>query len=96
MTIEFTGPVWYWRGPAPFYFIVMPDPQSKDLKAVSNLVTYGWGCITCSVTVGDMEWTTALMPKDGKYLVPLRAVYRKALNLDEGDTAAVKVVIGER
>jgi hypothetical protein len=44
--LEFTGKIFYWRGPAaPYYYVAVPAEQSSDIKAVSNLVTYGWGVI---------------------------------------------------
>ena len=30
MRIEFRGKVWHWRGPAPFYFVTVPDDDSRE------------------------------------------------------------------
>ena len=43
MTLSFSGPIWQWRGPAPFYFVTVPDEPSQAIKAASRLLTYGWG-----------------------------------------------------
>lgn len=91
--IEFSGPIWYWRGPSPFYFVTVPDEQSSDLKAVSGFVTYGWGMIPVIARIGKTEWKTSLFPKDGRYLVPLKDSVRRAETLDEGDTVAVQLEI---
>lgn len=32
MDFEFDGPVVEWRGPAPFYFVAVPDEESADIK----------------------------------------------------------------
>ncbi len=85
MIFEFVGEIIYWRGPAPFYFVTVPDEQSEDIKAISNLVTYGWGVIPVQVRIGSTEWTTSLFPKDGRYLVPIKAIVRKAEHLEKGD-----------
>lgn len=45
MTRVFSGEIWQWRGPAPYYFVTVPQEQSLDLKAVSASVPYGWGMI---------------------------------------------------
>ena len=45
MNIEFTGKIWFWKGPAPFYFVTVPEEQSRDLHFISGSVTYGWGMI---------------------------------------------------
>ena len=42
MTLEFSGEICQWRGPAPCYFVTVPQEQSLDLKAVSASVTDGW------------------------------------------------------
>lgn len=93
MTLEFEGEIIYWRGPSPFYFVAVPDQESQDIKAVSNLVTYGWGVIPVGVRIGRTEWTTSLFPKDGRYLVPVKANIRKAEGLEEGDIVSLQLTI---
>ena len=93
MNIEFIGEIWYWRGPAPFYFVTVPAEQCRELKAISNHVTYGWGMIPATVQIGATTWKTALFPKDGRYLVPLKDSVRKAEDLQEGATVAVRLGI---
>lgn len=94
MTIEFSGAIIQWRGPAPFYFVAIPPEQSDDIKAIAHSVTYGWGVIPVRVQVGNSTWTTSLFPKDGIYLVPIKAVIRKTENLDEGDMVDIRLDIG--
>jgi hypothetical protein len=94
MTLEFRGDIWYWRGPAPWYFVTMPEEQCSDLKAIANAVTYGWGVIPVHAQIGTTTWETSLFPKDGQYLVPIRASVRKAEQLEEGDTVHIILHIG--
>src|SRR5689334_9614639 len=63
MTIEFKGEIWYWRGPAPWYFVTVPAKQSRDLQEIMGSVTYGWGMIPATIRIGDSEWKSALWPK---------------------------------
>ena len=93
MNIEFDGKIWYWRGPAPWYFVTVPAEQSRDLKAILGLVTYGWGMIPVTVRIGQTEWKTSLFPKDGRYLVPLKDSVRKAEQLEEGDKVTVRLEV---
>ncbi len=93
MIIEFNGKVFIWRGPSPYYFVAVPEEESQNIKAVSNLVTYGWGVIPVTVLTGETEWKTSLFPKDGLYLVPLKDSVRKAEELDEGDEIIVRLEI---
>jgi hypothetical protein len=93
MEIEFDGTIWFWRGPAPWFFVTVPAEQSRDLKAISSLATYGWGVIPVQVQIGSTRWETSLFPKDDLYLVPIRANVRRAENLDEGDTVTVRLEV---
>ena len=93
MNIEFEGTIWFWKGPAPWYFVTVPTEQSRDLKAISGLVTYGWGVIPVHVQIGKTAWQTSLFPKDGLYLVPIRASVRTAEQLAEGDLVTIQLGI---
>jgi len=93
MNIEFTGKIWFWRGPAPWYFVTVPERQSHEIKAISGFVTYGWGVIPVRVRLGQTEWKTSLFPKDGHYLVPIKAVVQKAEKVGEGDQVTVRLEI---
>ncbi len=94
INIEFSGKIWYWRGPAPFYFVTVPAEPSDKIHHISGIVTYGWGMIPTTVRIGRTEWKTALWPKDGGYIVPLKDKVRKAEKLEEGDEVAIRLEIG--
>ena len=89
MHIEFDGKIWFWQGPAPWYFVTVPEQHSNDLKAIVGMVTYGWGMIPVTAQIGKTRWATSLFPKDGRYIVPIKASVRKAEDLDEGDNVTV-------
>src|SRR5688572_17479750 len=93
MHVEFSGEVWSWRGPAPWYFVTVPEQEFLDLQATSTYVSYGWGMIPVTARVGETEWTTSLWPKDGSYVVPLKTVIRKAEQIEEGDTITVRLSV---
>lgn len=93
ITMEFSGNIIYWRGPAPWFFVPVPEEQSEEIRDISSLVTYGWGVIPVHVRIGNTEWTTSLFPKDGVYLVPVKASIRKAEKLEEGDTVTMQLQI---
>ncbi len=93
MILEFSGNIWFWRGPAPWYFVTVPARQSRDIKEISALVTYGWGAIPVHARVGKTEWKTSLFPKDGRYLLPVKVSVREAENLEEGDRVAVRLEV---
>lgn len=91
MNFEFSGVIFHWRGPAPYLFVAVPPKQSNEIKAVSGLVTYGWGVIPVHVRIGRTEFTTSLFPKDGKYLVPIKMLVQKAENVKEGDEVTIQL-----
>ena len=92
-SFEFSGQIWYWRGPAPFHFVTVPDRQSEEIKDISGFVTYGWGMIPVEVRIGRTDWETALWPKDGLYIVPIKDSVRKAEKLELGDTVAIRLEV---
>jgi hypothetical protein len=73
--------------------VTVPDEQSRDLKAISGFVTYGWGVIPVHARIGKTEWQTSLFPKDGLYIVPIKASVRNAENLEECDNVAVRLEV---
>ena len=91
--MEFTAEMFQWRGPAPHYFVTVPDDLKGALKEASKLVTYGWGMIPVTVTIGGAEYDTSLFPKNGGYLVPIRADVRTSETLEEGQDITVKLEI---
>ena len=94
-TLDFTfsGELWYWRGPSPFHFISVPHDGARAIQAVAAEITYGWGMIPAKVRIGESEWATALWPKDGGYIVPIKDAFRKAEGLELGDAVTVQVVV---
>jgi len=93
MNLEFTGKIWFWRGPAPWFFVTVPEEQSNNLKAISTIVSYGWGVIPVHVRIGETGFQTSLFPKDDRYLVPIKSTVRQAENLQEGDTVTVRLEV---
>ncbi|MEF2278717.1 DUF1905 domain-containing protein [Deinococcus sp. YIM 134068] len=93
MSLTFSGPLWHWRGPAPWYFVTVPPEGCETLKAASSLVTYGWGMIPVQVGLGETLWTTSLFPQEGRYLVPIKASVRRAEGLEEGDTVTLRLEV---
>ena len=94
MEFEFSGEVFEWRGPSPFYFVRVPDDMALEIRAVSSLVTYGWGVIPATIRIGSTRWATSLFPKDGGYLVPLKDAVRRAEDLVVGDEVTLGVRVG--
>ncbi|MEU9732922.1 DUF1905 domain-containing protein [Streptomyces sp. NPDC048002] len=93
MELAFTGQVIEWRGPSPYYFVPVPAEESADIHEVASMATYGWGVIPVDVRIGAVSFTTSLFPKDGRYLLPLKAAVRKPQGLAEGDAVAVELTV---
>lgn len=90
----FAAPLVYWRGPAPFHFVAVPPADAAEIRALAPVLTYGWGAIPARVAIGGTEFTTALFPKDGGYLVPVRDAIRRAEGLALGDTVSMELWVG--
>ena len=93
MILEFSGEIWFWKGPAPWHFVTVPGEECRALDAAAAAVTYGWGMIPVTVQIGKTRWKTSLWPKDGSYVVPLKTAMRKAEGLALGDVVMVRLTI---
>ena len=94
MKTTVTGAIFEWRGPAPFLFVAIPEDVSRDIKAPSQLVSYGWRVIPVTATLGETTWTTSLFPKKGQYLIPIKVLVQKAEQVTAGDIVKIEVTIG--
>lgn len=95
MEWTFTARVIEWRGPAPFLFLPMPPGHTAALKELARGLEY-WGQVPVDVTIRSSDFTTALFPKDGRYLVPLKLVVQRALHLSLGARVRCRVRITGR
>ncbi|MCW5952919.1 MAG: DUF1905 domain-containing protein [Propionibacteriaceae bacterium] len=89
MELEFAGEVIEWRGPAPFYYVVIPQAESDEIGAVATAFTYGWGVIPVRAIVAGVSFTTSLFPRHGGYLLPLKDAIRRPAGIGVGDVVAV-------
>ena len=93
MTIEFSGAIWYWRGPSPFHFVTVPETPSRALQGIASLVSYGWGMIPVQAQIGATQFTTSLFLKDGHYVLPLKDRVRQAEGVEEGDQVTARIEV---
>ncbi|MEJ7832494.1 MAG: DUF1905 domain-containing protein, partial [Nocardioides sp.] len=93
MDFEFEGPVVEWRGPAPFYFVRIPEEESEDIKSAAKGLEY-WGQVPVVVRINDIEFRTALFPKNGLYLLPLKVVVRTSARIELDQLLAVALNVG--
>lgn len=54
---------------------------------------YGWGMIPVRVRLGGTEWTTAMFPKDGAYVVPIKDAARRSDGLAADDVVTVALTV---
>jgi hypothetical protein len=95
MDFEFEGRVVEWRGPSPFYFVSVPEEESADIKFAAKGIEY-WGQVPVVVRIRHTEFSTALFPKDGRYLVPLKDAVRKSAGIEVDEVLAVALNVGRR
>ena len=93
MKLNFTGELIEWRGPSPFYFVAVPEALGAEIKAAANLISYGWGVIPVTVRIGQTDFTTSLIPRQGIYLVPIKNVVRFGESLSLGDLVSIELAI---
>src|SRR4051812_22256109 len=93
MDFEFEGPIVEWRGPAPYYFVRIPEEESADIKFAAKGIEY-WGQVPVVVEINGTEFSTALFPKDGVYLIPLKVAVRQRIDLEVDQVVSVGLEVG--
>jgi uncharacterized protein DUF1905 len=93
MDFEFEGPVIEWRGPAPYYFVRIPEEESEIIKLAAKGMEY-WGQVPVVVRIDDVDFTTALFPKDGLYLLPVKDAVRKKAGIEVDQVLTVGLNVG--
>ena len=86
LQLSFQSNIIEWRGPAPFAFAPIPPEHVAPIAQAARLVSYGWGMIPVEAGIGGVRFTSALFPKDGGYLLPLKDAVRRKAGLTIGDT----------
>ncbi len=93
---KFTSELFEWRGPAPFFWIALPQDLADEVKADSSATTYGWGAIPVRVRIGKTTWETSMLPRDGGYVLPVKKVVRLAEGLIEDQPVRVQLSVEPR
>ncbi|MFI5690209.1 GNAT family N-acetyltransferase [Kribbella sp. NPDC051586] len=92
MDHEFSGEIFEWRGPAPYYFVPVPEQEAVALRAAASAAGYNsWGMLPIRACLGSTEWKTSLWSKDGGYVLPLKDAVRKPAGLDAGDEVDLRL-----
>jgi hypothetical protein len=73
--------------------VSVPADESEELHSIAPLVSYGWGMVPVTAVIESTTWTTALFPKDGGYLVPIKDVVRRQEDLEIGDTVTISLTV---
>ena len=91
--INFDATVFVWRGPAPFFFAQVPAEHAAELKRSAKRLSYGWGVIPVQATIGGVAFRTSLIPRDGTYLLPLKADIRRRTGITAGDCVPIEMTL---
>jgi len=94
MNFTFSAEMIEWRGPAPFYYLPIPKGICEEIKASAKLLSYGWGVIPVTATIGKTTFTTSLFPKEGIYLLPVKNAVRIPEGLKMEQKIKVKLLLG--
>ena len=87
------GPIWEWRGPAPYYFVSITGDEAEQIRELAASLTYGWGMILVNGVLGNTEFTTSLWSKDGGYVIPMKDALRKAEGVGVGDEVTIVLLL---
>ena len=96
MDTTFRAELFEWRGPAPFFWLSLPDPVCDYVRDEAETASYGWGAVPVRVRIGATEWETSLLPRDGGYVLPVKKIVREQEDFGDGDTVSVAMSVAPR
>ena len=94
--LKFRAAVIEWRGPAPYFYAPVPSEHVEEIRRAAKVVSYGWGVIPVEAQIGKVTFTTSLFPKEGTYLLPIKADVRRSCGITVGDEIDVTMVMQAR
>jgi hypothetical protein len=94
--VSFVAELWEWRGPAPYYWLTVPEDDCADIRAEAAAASYGWGAVPVRARIGATRWETSLLPRDGGYALPVKDAVRRAEGVGAGDAVAVVLSVAPR
>ena len=95
MDFEVRGPVVEWRGPSPYYSLAISAEDSEDIKFAATGLEY-WGQVPVVVRLDGVEFITALFPKEGRYLLPLKDAVRRPAGIQVDQVLEAALRVGRR
>ena len=87
-TFLFKTRLWLYPGDnGSWHFLTIPKKESAKIKETYAAFTKGWGSLPVTVTIGKTSWETSIFPdrKSGTYLLPVKAIVRRAEGIGEND-----------
>ena len=91
--LSFEAEVIHWRGPSPYFFVVLPQEAAAEVQRIARAVTYGWGMVPVEAQIGEVTFRTSLFPKSETYYLPLKDAVRRKANVTAGDNVLVDMVV---
>ncbi|MDQ0734814.1 hypothetical protein QFZ50_001277 [Arthrobacter agilis] len=92
----FSAELFEWRGPAPFYWLMLPEDVCECVRVEARRATYGWGVVPVSVRIGGTDWETSLLPREGGFVLPVKKTVRQRERIIEGLSVAVALQVVPR
>ncbi len=76
-----------------WYFVSVDEKQSAEIKRQYGNASRGFGSLPVTVTIGKTTWKTSIFPdkKSGTYVLPLKALVRRAEGVEAGQVVTATV-----
>jgi hypothetical protein len=96
LRLDFDARIIEWRGPAPFLFAPVPAEHADAIRWAARQASYGWGCVPVDAAIGDTGFYTALIPRAGIYMLPVKVAVQRSAGVALGDAVSVTLAIRPR
>lgn len=92
LTYEFKLRLNIWDGPAPWYYLELPENESSYIRREFRYLHRGWGSIPVIAQIKDSTWKTSIFwEKKGQYLLFVKKDIRTREKITNGDIVDIKI-----
>ena len=94
---ELTGEVWLYPGKGGWHFVTLPAELADEVRARHEDAHRAFGSRRVTAALGSSRWRTSLFTdtRSGSYLLPIKAEVRRREQVEDGDTATIRLELDD-
>ena len=92
---SFSAKIWRDNTENGWYFVTVPSNYSNEIRNNLKWQEEGWGRMKAIAIIQDLKWETSIWfdTKGKNYILPIKALIRKKLLINDGDMLTLSIYV---